>query len=301
MSETALTSFATSALQRCSPQFQVISLITIFLSVLVSTVYIVHLALYTPLERVVMLLALGYAGWQMQHASSVHQLPAVYSEPSILLNTSSEPDLPAYTPKSTDSSRSDDSDDSDDSDASDASDASLPTVPSVSLSNPAQGPSPTSPEPPQLSIDPVNVSFPSSTASASVSWQSVFPSGLSAIESSPISPVTQISSPPALAMSDTSTELDELPPLIDECEEYTFDDEPLPSESRPQPQRQIVYTTFDSDVLVMPGSTISTHVVKEFDNGSLDLEVSCGNIDYRLRLCPSEVLQLYEDSVKRPL
>src|SRR5579859_6356128 len=158
MSETALTSFATSALRRCSPQFQVISLITIFLSVFVSTVYIVHLALYAPLERVVILLALGYAGWQMQHASSVHQLPAVYSEPSVLLNTSSEPDLPAYTPKSTDSSRSDNSDDSD------ASDASLPTVPPVSMSNPAQGSSPTSPEPPQLSIDPVNVSFPSSTA-----------------------------------------------------------------------------------------------------------------------------------------
>src|SRR5579859_2164347 len=286
---------ATDALQRCSPRFQVLTLFAVFLSILLSTVYAVYLVLYAPLDRVVMLLALGYAGWQMQ---PVHQLPGVYSEPSIPLNSLSEPALPAYTPKSTDSSRSDDSDDSD---ASDASDASLPTVPPVSLSNPAQGPSPTSPEPPQLSIDPVNVSFPSSTASASVSWQSVFPSGLSAIESSPISPVTQISSPPALAMSDTSTELDELPPLIDECEEYTFDDEPLPSESRPQPQRQIVYTTFDSDVLVMPGSTISTHVVKEFDDGSLDLEVSCGNIDYRLRLCPSEVLQLYEDSVKRPL
>src|SRR5579859_4758636 len=166
---------AIDALQRCSPRFQVYTLFAVFLSILLSTVYFVHLALYAPLERVVMLLALGYAGWQMQHASSVHQLPAVYAEPSILLNTSSEPDLPAYTPKSTDSSRSDDSD------ASDASDASLPTV---SLSNPAQGSSPTSPEPPQLSIDPVNVSFPSSTASASVSWQSVFPSGLSAIESS---------------------------------------------------------------------------------------------------------------------
>src|SRR5579859_4957686 len=221
---------AIDALQRCSPRFQVYTLFAVFLSILLSTVYFVYLALYAPVERVVMLLALGYTGWQMQHASSVHQLPAVYSEPSILLNASSEPDLPAYTPKSTDSSRSDDSDDSD---ASDASDASLPTVPPVSLSNPAQGPSPTYPSEPQLSIDPVNVSFPSSTASASVSWQSVFPSGLSAIESSPISPVTQISSPPALAMSDTSTELDELPPLIDECEEYTFDDEPLPSESRP--------------------------------------------------------------------
>src|SRR5579859_7745718 len=140
MSETALTSFATSALRRCSPQFQVISLITIFLSVLVSTVYIVHLALYAPLERVVMLLALGYAGWQMQHASSVHQLPAVYSEPSILLNTSSEPDLPAYTPKSTDSSRSDNSADSN---------MFLHSIhPPVSLSNIMQLPSPTFPSEP---------------------------------------------------------------------------------------------------------------------------------------------------------
>jgi hypothetical protein len=68
---------ATDALQRCSPRFQVLTLFAVFLSILLSMVYAVYLALYAPLERVVMLLALGYAGWQMQHASSVHQLPAV--------------------------------------------------------------------------------------------------------------------------------------------------------------------------------------------------------------------------------
>src|SRR5579859_2640671 len=119
------------------PRFQVLTLFALFLSILLSTVYAVYLVLYVPLERVVMLLALGYTGWQMQHTSSVHQLPSVYSEPSILLNTSSETALPAYTPKSTDSSCSDNSADSD---------MFLHSIhPPVSLSNLMQPPSPTFP------------------------------------------------------------------------------------------------------------------------------------------------------------
>jgi hypothetical protein len=261
--------FATDALRRCSPQFQVISLITIFLSVLVSTVYVIYLALYAPLERVVMLLALGYAGWQMHHAPSIHQPPTAPLAPEsfVSLNDQYEPVLPAYTPKSTNSPYSDDSDDSDAYDAYDAYDASLPTVcPPVSLSNPTEGPSPTFPsEPPQLSINAVNVLLPSSTASATVSL-----------------PTCRL-----VTVHDDGTE-----------EYFYYNPCPL-TESR-QLQHQTVNTTFDSKVLVMPGSSIATRVVKEFDDGSLELEVSCGNTDYRLQLSPSEVLQLYEQSVKRP-
>src|SRR5579859_2930661 len=136
---------AIDALQRCSPRFQVHTLFAVFLSILLSTVYFVYLALYAPVERVVILLALCYAGWQIQPSSSVHQLPNVYSEPSILPNTSYEPALPAYTPKSTISTISDDSG------------VSLPAVrPSAARSNSTE-PSPESPR----SIGPTNVSAPS--------------------------------------------------------------------------------------------------------------------------------------------
>src|SRR5579859_7669401 len=267
MSETALTSFATSALRRCSPQFQVISLITIFLSVFVSTVYIVHLALYAPLERVVILLALGYAGWQMQHASSVHQLPAVYSEPSVLLNTSSEPDLPAYTPKSTDSSRSDDSDDSD------ASDASLPTVPPVSLSNPAQGPSPT---------------YPSDSSSIKSSCGSSTASRTSSQAVSPIS-----------VMSDTSTEPYDLPPLIydDDCEAYVnaIVGCPPPKDIVP---RSLIYTSFDK--LPTNGYIKPVRLVNESTDGIVEWEFPHQYVDYRIQVTASEALALFEDAVKRP-
>jgi hypothetical protein len=251
------------ALQRCPPQFQVISLLTIFLSVLASMVYILYLALYAPVERVVILLTLGYAGWQMQHASSVHQhssqssIPGIRSEPSILLSTSSDPTLPAYTPKSTDSPRSDD-----------------PGVflssdyPPVSVSN---LPSPTFlSKPPRSSIySAVNEPPQSSTASATVS-----PAGTCRL----------------VAVHHDGTE------------RYCYDNPcPLTESRQGQPQRQTVDATIDSKVLVTPGATTtSTRVVKELDDRSLELEVSCGNIDYRIQLSPSEVLQLYERSVKRP-
>src|SRR5579859_3995664 len=90
MSETIFTtSFATSTLRRCPLQFQVISLITVFLSVLLSTIYVIYLILYAPLERIA-LIALAFLVWQNQRSSSVHQLPGIYSKPSVLLNTSSK-------------------------------------------------------------------------------------------------------------------------------------------------------------------------------------------------------------------
>jgi hypothetical protein len=75
----------------------------------------------------------------------------------------------------------------------------------------------------------------------------------------------------------------------DGTEEYFYDN-PCPLTESRQLQRQTVNTMFDSKVLVIPGSSIAARVVKEFDDGSLELEVSCSNTDYRLQLSPSEVL-----------
>jgi hypothetical protein len=228
------------ALQRCPPQFQVISLLTIFLSVLASTVYILYLALHAPVERVVILLTLGYAGWQMQHASSVHQPSESYHDPSITVIDQSEPALPAYTPKSMVSTISDDSDDSDGSDS-------------------------TSPKSLPPSIDHVHVSSLSSTTSSASVSRSVFTPGLSSIES------------PRCSSPALQSALSSIP-------------------------RQIVFTTLKrlSNITVPPGSTAKTRILQQFANGTIQMEVSCGNIDYRLQLSPSEVLQLYEQSVKRP-
>src|SRR5579859_4905473 len=181
MSElTTLTSFATSALRQCPPQFQVISLITVFLSILLSTIYVIYLILYAPLERIA-LIALAFLLWQNQRSSSVHQLPGIYSKPSVLLNTSSEPALPAlpaYTPKSPYSPCSDDSESSDDFESSDDSDVSLSTIrPSAARSNSTE-PSPESPP----SIGSMNVSAPSSTSSEQDVFEPIFPA-LSSIES----------------------------------------------------------------------------------------------------------------------
>src|SRR5579859_2032202 len=120
MSETIFTtSFATSALRRCPPQFQVISLIMIFLSVLLSTIYVIYLILYAPLERIA-LIALAFLVWQNQRSPSIHQPPTAPLAPEsfISLNDQYQPALPAYTLKSTISTNSDDSESSNDSDVS---------------------------------------------------------------------------------------------------------------------------------------------------------------------------------------
>src|SRR5579859_4084927 len=168
MSETIFTtSFATSALRRCPPQFQVISLIMIFLSVLLSTIYVIYLILYAPLERIA-LIALAFLVWQNQRSPSIHQPPTAPLAPEsfISLNDQYQPALPAYTLKSTISTNSDDSESSDDSDVS------RPTIrPSAARSNSTE----LSPESPP-SVGPINVSAPSSV-------ESIFPA-LSSIESS---------------------------------------------------------------------------------------------------------------------
>jgi hypothetical protein len=64
---------AIDALQQCPPHFLVLTTIVVFLCILLSTVYVV---IYAPLERVVMLLTLGYAVWQIQYTPSIHQRPA---------------------------------------------------------------------------------------------------------------------------------------------------------------------------------------------------------------------------------
>jgi|SRR5579859_4643400 len=171
MSETIFTtSFATSALRRCPPQFQVISLIMIFLSVLLSTIYVIYLILYAPLERIA-LIALAFLVWQNQRSPSIHQPPTAPLPPESFtsLNDQYQPALPAYALKSTISTNSDDSESSDDSDVS------LPTICSSAARSNSTEPSPESPP----SIGPINVSAPSSVDVS----ESIFPA-LSSIESS---------------------------------------------------------------------------------------------------------------------
>jgi hypothetical protein len=70
----------------------------------------------------------------------------------------------------------------------------------------------------------------------------------------------------------------------------------------PSMPHQIVFATLKrlSNITVPPGSNAETRILQQFANGTIQMEVSCGNIDYRLQLSPSEVLQLYEQTVKRP-
>src|SRR5579859_1787308 len=257
---------AIDALQRCSPRFQVYTLFAVFLSILLSTVYFVYLALYAPVERVVILLALCYAGWQIQPSSSVHHLPNVYSEPSILPNTSYEPALPAYMPKSTISTISDDSS------------VSLPAVrPSAARSNSTE-PSPESPP----SIGPTNVSALSVT-------QSIF-------SASPIVEILDRSPPSSQStlhpVTSVSTSLNETIQRRKLLEGFAESGNPI------RQSRQVVYMSFDK--LPASGYIKPVRRINESADGILEWEFPHQHIDYRVQATASETLQLYEESVKRP-
>src|SRR5579859_41341 len=270
---------AIDALQRCSPRFQVYTLFAVFLSILLSTVYFVYLALYAPVERVVILLALCYAGWQIQPSSSVHQLPNVYSEPSILPNTSYEPALPAYTPKSTISTISDDSG------------VSLPAVrPSAARSNSTE-PSPESPP----SIGPTNVSalsVPQSIFSASPIVEILDRSPPSS--QSTLHPVTSVKVPIVASFMDSSvsTSLNETIQRRKLLEGFAESGNPI------RQSRQVVYTSFDK--LPASGYIKPVRRINESADGILEWEFPHQHIDYCVQATASETLQLYEESVKRP-
>src|SRR5271155_1587691 len=101
MSAKKIFTLAIEALQQCRPEFQVVSLIILFLSVLSSFVYIV---LYAPLERLVVFLVLAFAFWQSQQVSSLSNssFPELPSRPPSALSASTsgqQETLPVYTPK----------------------------------------------------------------------------------------------------------------------------------------------------------------------------------------------------------
>src|SRR5271170_7134419 len=100
MSAKKIFTLTIEALQQCHPEFQVVSLIILFLSVLSSFVYIV---LYAPLERLVVFLVLAFAFWQSQQVSSLSNssFPKLPSRPPSALSTSTseQETLPVYTPK----------------------------------------------------------------------------------------------------------------------------------------------------------------------------------------------------------
>jgi len=100
MSARKIFTLAIEAFQRCCPEFQVLSLMAMFLSVLLSAVYV---ALYAPLKLIVIFFALGFVVWQSQHVSSLSHHSS--SEPpsrlssALSVSTIEQETLPAYAPK----------------------------------------------------------------------------------------------------------------------------------------------------------------------------------------------------------
>src|SRR5579859_3760263 len=302
MSETTPTSFATSALRRCSPQFQVISLITVFLSILLSTIYV---TLYAPLERIA-LITLAFIVWRNQRSPSIHQLPELPLEPSVSLHNQHEPVPPAYTPKPTVSTIPASSDESDVSLCSvHVSTAQPPQVsrsPSVYLQTSTDAADVSVPSIPQsiFSVSPIvevlDQSSPSSQSTLHPVTSVKVASASSFIDSSVSASVNEtiqrrklfeqfasISSTTS-TVTDISTEPYNLPPLIDadNCKAYvnTIVGCPPPKDIVP---RSVKYTSLGK--LPTAGYIKPVRLINESADGILEWEFPHQNgIDYRIQV-----------------
>jgi len=295
MSETTLTDFATSTVRRCPPQFQVISLITIFLSVLVSTIYVLYLILYAPLERIA-LIALAFIVWQNQRSPSIHQPPTAPLSPEsfISLNDQYQPALPAYTPKSTISTTSEDSEDSESSEDSDVS-----LRPSAPRSNYTE-PSPESPP----SIGPTNVSAPSIPQSIFSALpiveildrppspqSTVYPVMSVKVSAAKVSAAALVSS--SFMDSSVSTSVNETIQRRKLLEGFAESGNPV------RRSRRVVYTSFDK--LPASGYIKPVRLINESADGILEWKFPHQNgIDYRIQVTAAETIEFYEHAVKRP-